>query len=129
MINGTWTPPKDTTHDDKNRTIRAWVTYREKLGGYVCNLVLENGFPIYNHFCSDPGCAPGDLWNGRKERQQRWKDAGLKLEIVGVVTEDDLPQHVFDNNKTETYVPFLKKYFPEYVETEPEVAIEAAEKG
>lgn len=129
MINGTWVPPKDTIHDDNNRTVKAWITYRGQPGWYTCNLILENGYPMYSHLCSSVGYATSDLWTGRKERQERWKQTGLKLHIVGVVAEKDLPQHVFDNNKNDVYVDFVKKYFPEHVEIEPEVVVEAEKEG
>lgn len=74
---------------------------------------------MYDHICSSPGFARGDLWEGRAERQADWKRAGLELEIVDEVPHSEMPEHVMANNKAEAYVEFAKKYFPAPIDAEP----------
>jgi len=109
----------------EDNKIKAWITWPDgsKYGWFNCQLILENGWPIYGHLCSSPGFAMGDLWEHRKERQEEWKSKGLELEIVASVPNSELPAHVLENNKTEAYLPFAKKHFDSKSE-QPEVVIE-----
>lgn len=93
--------------------IKAWITWPDgsRVGWFHCQLILENGWPIYGHLCSHPGYAMGDLWSSRKERQEEWSKAGLELDIVAQVPHSQLPTHVLENNKKEAYVEWAEKYF------------------
>lgn len=106
------------------QVVKGWITYPDeyKAGWCHCHLILENGFAIYGHLCSDPGFAPGDLWFRRKERQEEWKNAGLELEIVGRVPYSRIPAEIMIANKNETYLDFVKKYFPNMIEDKAEVS-------
>ncbi len=115
---------------DDNK-IKAWITWPDgsEFGWYHCTLLLENGWPIYGHLCSSPRFAPGDLWFGRKERQEEWKKAGLELEIVDQCPYSKLPAHVLENNKKEAYVEWAEKHFGplEKDKNQPSVKVEFAE--
>lgn len=95
--------------------IKAWITWPDgsREGWYHCQLLLENGWPIYGHLCSNPGFARSDLWEGRKNRRDDWEKKGLELEIVDEVPYSGLPPEVLENNKKEAYVKFAEQYWPE----------------
>lgn len=96
-----------------SETIKAWITWPDgsKYGWYNCQLILENGWPIYGHLCTAPVFALGDLWERRRERKDEWAKAGLQLEIVAQVPYSELPPHVLENNKNEAYVEWAEKHF------------------
>src|ERR1044072_634015 len=100
---------------DEQKTVKAWITWPDgaEYGWYHCQLILENGWPYTGHICTVPGFALGDLWGHREERKKEWADRGLTLEIVDQVPHSKLPEHVLANNKSEAYVPFVEKYWPE----------------
>lgn len=99
--------------------IKGWIVYYNQYDyGVTVQLVLENGYPIYSHFCSHPGFALGDLWENKEERKKHWSDAGLELEIVDTIHASKLPDYIIENNKNDAYVDFAKKYFPQYVDKE-----------
>ena len=110
--------------------IKAWITWPDESepGWYHCNLLLENGWPIYGHFCSSPCFAMEDLWERRPERKAEWEAMELELEIVDEVPYSEVPKEVMNNNKAEAYVEFAKKYFPQYTKenTQPEIKGEVA---
>lgn len=109
--------------DDKK--IKAWITWPDgaQFGWFHCQLLLENGWPIYSHVCSSPGFALGDLWTGRQERRDEWNKHGLELEIVEQVPHSKLPAHVLENNKNEAYVAWAEKYFGPLAPPEPIVTL------
>jgi len=111
--------------------IKAWITWPDgsRPGWYHCQLLLENGWPMYGHLCSEPGFALGDLWGRRKERQNEWAKNRLELEIVDQVPYSQLPAHVLENNKKEAYVEWAEKYFGplEPKKNQTEVIIETSE--
>ena len=98
---------------NNDKKIKAWITWPDgaKYGWFHCQLILENGWPIYGHLCSEPGFAHSDLWGRRQERQNEWAKHGLELEIVDQVPHSKLPAHVLENNKNEAYVEWAQKYF------------------
>lgn len=96
------------------KIMRAWITWPDGSsdGWYHCQLLLENGWPIYAHLCSHPGFAAGDLWERRTERQEDWRRAGLQLEIVDAVPHSELPPEVLARNKEGSYAAWAKENFP-----------------
>lgn len=93
--------------------VKGWITWPDgaEVGWFHCQLVLENGWPMYGHLCTVPGYAMGDLWERRTERQEEWQKAGLELEIVDQVPHSKLPPEVMENNKSGAYIDFAKKHF------------------
>jgi hypothetical protein len=105
--------------------IKGWITWPDQYeqSWCHCSLILENGWPIYGHLCSHPGYALGDLW--RSERKNDWEKAGLELEIVAQCPYSELPAHVTENNKTDGYVEFANKFFPQYLKEPQQPSVEA----
>lgn len=93
--------------------VKGWITWPDvfDFGWCHCQLILENGWPLYGHLCSAPNFALGDLWNCRKERQKEWEEKGLELEIVASVPHSKLPSYILENNKNEVYVEWAEKHF------------------
>jgi hypothetical protein len=118
-----WWPHKYTKHDDSNRksgVFRGWITYSiQENGRYMCHLILENGAPMYSCECEDSKDAQAMLWDDNEKNRAEWKNAGIRLHILGKVPEEDLPQRIFNNNSKDAYLVFLKTYFPHYISISP----------
>ena len=55
---------------------------------YVCTAIFENGWSAFQHICSAPGFAPGDLWQRRPERQEILKKMGIDVEDTSEIIDD-----------------------------------------
>lgn len=84
-------------------------------------MVLENGWCPFEHICSHPNFAPGDLFFGRAKRQEVFKKMGIEVDVQpGLYKESDLPKEILDKNKEKSNWEEMSK---QYEETEKSIEI------
>jgi hypothetical protein len=101
-------------------TVKAWITWPDeyKEGWCHCLLILENGLVMFDHLCSNPSYALGDLWEHRSDRKHLFESQGLKLEIVAQCKNSEVPPEVLERNKSRTWEVFADKYFADYFKSD-----------
>lgn len=112
-------------------TLKAWYAYEGSRDWLSAMLVVENGAVAASHICSATCFIPGDLWEARKERREKFAAAGITLDIQNngePLHAKDLPPELLARNKSnaEAIDAFYKRINPEYAKVEGVFSTESA---
>jgi len=78
--------------------MKAYIVHQPAQWGrdVIAALIREDGTCLATHLCSSPGFAPGDLWEHRKERQEKWPDLEVDLNPMGINEFKEKHPVIFD---------------------------------